>query len=200
MLLVYHRGRHRYGLQDIAMDGTRIWVSITCIEASNMIEMINTGLKRYTFKSPNMKKWVESNSSGLVLNLFAGRVKLDLDEVRNDIDKGANAEYNYDALDFVAYWEQNKKELFDTVILDPPYSYRKAMEMYKGNYSSRFKRIADQLPNIIKTRAKVISFGYHSTFLGKKRGYKLNKMCVFAHGGAQHCTIAIIEKQKRQRK
>lgn len=156
------------------------------------LELVNTNLKRYTFESPKIKSWVEKNSNGKVLNLFAGKVKLNLDEIRNDIDLNMNADYHLDALEFILNY---KGDNFDTVILDPPYSYRKSIEMYKGNYTSKFKLIADFLPNILNYKGKVISFGYHSTFMGKKRNFNLNKLCVFAHGGAQHCTIAIIESR-----
>lgn len=156
-------------------------------------ELINTNLRRYTFQSKKMKKWVEVNSTGKVLNLFAGKTELCLDEVRNDIDeKNSVADYYKDAVDFVREWEGLK---FDTIILDPPYAYRKAMEMYNGHYSSRFKMLADVIPNILADKGRVISFGYHSTFMSKKRGFELVKLCIFAHGGAQHCTIGIIEME-----
>lgn len=153
------------------------------------LELINTNLKRYTFQSPKIKKWVEENSNGKCLNLFAGKTKLNLDEIRNDIDNEMLAENHLDALEFV----KKCKIKFDTIILDPPYAYRKAMEMYKGNYTSKFKLIADKIPRLLKKNGKVISFGYHTTFMGKKRGFELEKLCVFAHGGAQHATIGIIE-------
>lgn len=153
------------------------------------LELINTNLKRYTFESPKIKKWVEENSSGKCLNLFAGKTKLNLDEIRNDIDESMLADYHLDALEFVKQCQDN----FDTIILDPPYAYRKAIEMYKGNYTSKFKLIADEVPRLLKDGGKVISFGYHTTFLGKKRNAELYKLCVFAHGGAQHATIGIIE-------
>ena len=154
-------------------------------------EIIRTNLRRYTFESPKIKKWVEDNSKGKCLNLFAGKTKLNLDEIRNDIDKEALADFHLDALDFV----RQCKDKFDTIILDPPYALRKAMEMYKGNYSSKFKQIADEITKLCKDDARIISFGYHSTFLGKVRGYELEQLCVFAHGGSQHCTIGIIEKK-----
>ena len=160
---------------------------------------MHTNLRRYTFESPKIKKWVERNCKGKVLNLFAGRTKLDIDEVRNDLDDEALKDYQMDALDFVKFAIEEQMK-FDTIILDPPYAYRKAMEMYKGNYTSKFKQIADLLPQIMKKDCGVISFGYHSTFLGKKRGAKLDKLCVFAHGGAQHCTIGIIESIEKERK
>jgi len=162
-----------------------------------MIELIETNLKKYTFESPKIRKWVEENSTGLVLNLFAGKTKLDLNEIRNDKDVKMEADFHKDALDFV---KDYKGEKFDTIILDPPYSYRKSMEMYNNNYSSKFKQIADWIPKITKKNAKIISFGYHSTFMGRKRSYKRINMCVFCHGGAQHCTIAIVEKAEKEAK
>ncbi|MCK5138525.1 MAG: hypothetical protein KAQ85_01675 [Thermodesulfovibrionia bacterium] len=155
------------------------------------LELIKTNLRRWTFKSLKIKAWVEANSKGKVLNLFAGKVKLNLNEIRNDKNKKMIADYHKDALDFVNEWEGEK---FDTIILDPPYSYRKSMEMYGGNLNSRFKLIADRIPDILSNDGRVISFGYHSTFMGMKRSFYLDTMCIFAHGGAQHCTIAIIEK------
>jgi hypothetical protein len=161
------------------------------------LTLINTNLRRYTFESPKIKEWVEDRCKGAVLNLFAGKTKLSVNELRNDIDPAMNAEFNLDALDFVRDWSKgNSKYKFDTIIADPPYSYRKSMEMYNGNLNSRFKLIADEIPKILKPDGIVISFGYHSTFLGKKRGFELKELCVFAHGGAQHCTIGIIEGRK----
>jgi len=156
------------------------------------MELVKTNLKRYTFSSPKIKKWVEENSFGHCLNLFCGKTKLNLDEIRNDIDKTMIADYHDDALTFVI----NTNDKFDTIILDPPYAYRKAMEMYNGNYTSKFKLIADNIDRILKKNGSIISFGYHTTFMGVKRGYNLEKICVFAHGGAQHATIGIIEKRK----
>jgi 16S rRNA G966 N2-methylase RsmD len=155
------------------------------------LELVKTNLRRYTFESPKIKQWVEENSQGKVLNLFAGKTKLNLDEIRNDKNKEMNAEHNKDALDFVREWDGHK---FDTVILDPPYSYRKSMEMYQGNKNSRFKLIADNIDKIIHKDSIIISFGYHTTFMGNIRGYELTKLCIFAHGGSQHATIGIIER------
>lgn len=160
------------------------------INYTTKLELINTSLRRYTFESPKIKNWVEHQCVGKTLNLFAGKTKLNINEIRNDIDIEAKADFHMDAYDFV----KDCDEKFDTVLLDPPYAYRKAIEMYKGNYSSKFKLIADEIPRILNKNGIVISFGYHSTFLGAKRGASLIKMCIFAHGGAQHCTIAIVEK------
>lgn len=155
-------------------------------------EYIATNLKRYTFQNQTMRRWVEKRSRGLVLNLFCGPTKLKLNEIRNDLNKEVPADYHKDALDFVREW---KGEKFDTIILDPPYSYRKSMEMYGGRRCSRFKQLADEIPRILNENGRVISFGYHSTFLGKTRGFQLSRICVFGHGGSQHCTIGIVERK-----
>lgn len=154
------------------------------------LNLINSNLRRYTFECKKIKNWVEINSSGKCLNLFAGKTLLNINEIRNDIDKTMITDYHKDALDFVKEWKGNK---FDTIILDPPYSYRKSMEMYNGNLNSKFKLIADEINKILSKNGVIISFGYHSSFMGKKRDFELKELCVFAHGGAQHCTIGIIE-------
>ena len=51
--------------------------------------------KRYTFEQPKLKKWVESWCNGKVLNLFAGRTLLDIDEYRIDVNKAMIA-HEYD--------------------------------------------------------------------------------------------------------
>lgn len=147
-------------------------------------------LRPYTFEAPKTKLWVENRCKGFVLNLFAGRTILNVDELRNDIDKTMTADYYKDAYDFVKQW--NGKN-FDTIILDPPYSYRKSMEKYKGHYTSRFNLIKEEIPRILNKDGIVITFGYHSTFMGKKRNFKLKEICLICHGGAQHDTIAIVE-------
>jgi hypothetical protein len=151
------------------------------------LEFIRTPLRSFTFESPAIKKYVEDNCEGKVLNLFAGKVKLSIDEFRVDLDKTYKPDFIGDAYEYI----KNCKAKFDMVLLDPPYSYRKSMEYYNGNYTSKFKLIADEIKKLgIK---KVISFGYHTTFMGKIRGYELKKICILGHSGAQHATLVITE-------
>ena len=137
-----------------------------------------------------MKRFAIDNMSGYVLNLFAGKTELGFCEVRNDLDESMHAEYHKEALDFVVEWGGS---LFDTVILDPPYSYRKSMELYKGNKNSRFKLLKDNLPGILRKSGCVITYGYHSISMGQKRGFEVVKIGIFHHGGAIHDTIATVE-------
>jgi hypothetical protein len=154
------------------------------------VEYLKVPLNKYTFSIKPIRDWVEENSRGKVLNLFAGKTKLELDEVRVDSDETMEADYYMDALDFV----KDTKDRFDTIILDPPYAYRKSMEMYNGHKASRLNQIKDLIPTILDKNGSVITFGYHSVSMGKGRGFEQEKILLMSHGGAIHDTIAVKEK------
>jgi len=148
-------------------------------------------LHRYTFSVRPIREWVEKECEGRVLNLFAGKTKLNVNEVRNDLDDEALADYRMDALAFLKAWDGEK---FDTILLDPPYAYRKSMELYKGILCSPFRQLKDQAGICLKAGGKVITFGYHSVVMGINRHFFLEKVGLFSHGGAIHDTIASIER------
>ncbi len=153
-------------------------------------------LNRYAFKSPKTKAWVEEQCKGkYVLNLFACPTRLmGCIEIANDIDDVPCTLFRMDALDCVKYlWERG--ELFDVILLDPPYSYRKSMELYNGHKNSRFKQLLDVLPEILTPRGWVITFGYLSRVMSGKRGFRVREICLISHGGAQHDTIASVEER-----
>jgi len=154
-------------------------------------DYIKCPLNRYTFKVRNIREWVEKTCEGKTLNLFAGITKLNIDEVRNDLDPNAIADFQKDALIFVKEWKGKK---FDTILLDPPYSYRKSMEMYKGIKASPFRQLKDEIPRILKNGGIVITFGYHSNTMGTNRGFMVDRIGLFSHGGAIHDTIASVER------
>lgn len=156
-----------------------------------LFDYIKCPLHRYTFEVRNIREWVEFNCEGRTLNLFAGITKLKIDEVRNDLDLDALADYHMDALEFLRTYHGDK---FDTVLLDPPYAYRKSMEMYKGIRCSPFKQMKDEIANVLKPGGKVITFGYHSNTMGANRGFVVERIALFSHGGAIHDTIASVER------
>lgn len=149
-------------------------------------------LHRYTFSRKPIKDWVENRCVGKTLNLFAGVTLLNIDEVRNDVDLTMLAEYHMDACEFVQSWDGLK---FDTILLDPPYAYRKSMEMYNGHLASRFNQMKDAIPNILNEHGRVITFGYHSVSMGKIRNFVQREVLLIYHGGAIHDTIGVIEEK-----
>lgn len=162
-----------------------------------VLTYFKTTLNRYTFSSPKIMAWVENHCRGKrVLNLFAGKNVIPGCgmEVRNDVDPSMVAAYHQDALDFVQEYEADG--FFDVVILDPPYSYRKSMEMYNGHKASRFNQMKDILPGLLTADGSVITFGYHSVSMGKSRGFEQEEILLMSHGGAIHDTIAVVGKRK----
>ncbi len=154
-------------------------------------DYIKCPLHKYTFSIRPIREWVEKNCEGKTLNLFSGRIKLKIDEIRNDLDPEALSDYRMDALHFLRTWNANK---FDTILLDPPYAFRKTMEMYKGIRCSPFRQLKDEIPKILNKKGKVITFGYHSNVMGINRGFNVERICLISHGGAIHDTIASVER------
>lgn len=155
------------------------------------IEHIQCPLNRYTFSVKAIRQWVEQCCEGKVLNLFAGRTLLSADEIRNDLDPEMPADYHLDALEFLRTW---KGAIFDTILLDSPYAYRKSMELYKGIVCSPFRQLKDEIPSCLNPGGKVIAFGYHSVVMGRNRNFRLEQLAIFSHGGAIHDTVASIER------
>jgi hypothetical protein len=156
-----------------------------------LIRHFKCPLHRYTFSVKPIRNWVEQVCESKVLNLFAGPTLLNIDEIRNDRDMDMPAGFHLDALKFLRNWEGDK---FDTVLLDPPYAYRKSMELYKGHVCSPFKQLKDEIPRILQPQGIVITFGYHSISMGQARGFIPEQIALFSHGGAIHDTIATVER------
>jgi len=146
--------------------------------------------KRYTFEQPKLREWVESQCKGKVLNLFAGRTKLNVDEYRVDFDKEVPADFYGDAFDFVF----NTEMRFDTIILDPPWSIRKSREKYGGRVVGSFTKIKNVLKRILNKGGRVITVGYSSTGMSKSRGFEKIALAVVCHNGDHDDSFAIVEE------
>jgi len=101
------------------------------------------------------------------------------------------ADFHLDALEFLRGWTGEK---FRTILLDPPYAYRRSMELYKGMICSPFRQLKDTIPACLETGGLVITFGYHSVVMGRNRGFIPERLAIFSHGGAIHDTIASVER------
>ena len=176
----------------------RLRMSIISSSNNIIFSYMKQPLNKYTFKAPQVKKWIEEHCKDkLVLNLFAGPTRLlGCTEITNDLDESFGTMHNSDALDLVIRWiRTNPKYEVDVIILDPPYSYRKSMELYNGHRNSRFKRLLDIIPIILKPYGKVITFGYHASVMGKNRGFRVKEILIVYHSGAQHSTLATVEER-----
>ena len=148
--------------------------------------------KKFTFQMPKVKLWVEENCEGKVLNLFAGITRLDLPEIRVDVNKEMVADYYMDAYEFVKTKSFIK---FDTIILDPPYNLRKAREKYQGKYIGKLTKLKNELSNLLNPGGIIISFGYATTGMSKSRGFKKEHILVICHNGDHNDTLVVIERK-----
>ncbi len=150
---------------------------------------------KYTFRMRKVKKWVENALEGRVLNLYAGPTKLDYENiVSNDIDEAFSPDYAMDAAVFTAFWKQSGSGPFDTVILDPPYSERKAMQKYGRGTRSTFQAVKASILDILSPRGVVITFGYTSVCMGKQKGFVTERVALICHGGSINDTIGVAER------
>jgi len=150
--------------------------------------------KKYTFQMPGVCSFVERYSNGEVLNLFAGKTLLNLKEIRVDINPEMPADHHQDAAEFV----RSCGNMFDTVILDPPYNIRKSREKYNVGvdtfYKGKLTIIKNLLLKILNPGARVISLGYDSVGMSASRGFKKIAICLVCHGGDHNDTICLVEE------
>ena len=145
--------------------------------------------RKWTFEQPKLKEWIERRCNGKVLNLFAGKTKLKVDEFRVDASNEFSPNIVSDGYDFV----KNTKMKFDTIILDPPYNLRKSREKYDGKYIGSFTKIKNILKNILNDGGKIITLGYDSVGMGVGRGFEKIDICLICHNGDHNDTICTVE-------
>ena len=145
---------------------------------------------RWTFEMPLLKKWVEEHSYGKVLNLFAGQIKLDLDEFRVDMSNDFRPDLNMEAEQAMRKFIE-EGTFFDTVILDPPYSMRMAREKYEGRYYiGKFAKILNLVPRILNRNGIVITLGYKTGEMSLSRGFEVRAICLVHQGGGHDDIMA----------
>lgn len=126
-----------------------------------------------------------------------------LAKITNDLNPEINSDYHMDAVDFLKTFDDNS---IDFVFYDPPYSLRQVSESYKNigrqvtmadtQSSWRTKHI-NEISRILKPNGIVISFGWNSSGVGKKRGFEIIEILLVAHGGSHNDTICVVEKKKQ---
>lgn len=104
-----------------------------------------------------------------------------------------------DAMDFLSGFADNSVE---KLAFDPPYSQRQLREMYDGAglsldvmNNSYWRVLRDEISRIVKVGGTVVSFGWNSAGIGKKRGFKITRILLVAHGSQHNDTICTVEKK-----
>lgn len=121
----------------------------------------------------------------------------------NDINPETKSQYHMDAFDFLKMLEE-KSIVADIVIFDPPFSPRQIKECYDGigkkmgqmeAFRTHWKPERDIINRILKTNGIILSFGWNSIGMGKKRGYEIKEILMVCHGPGHNDTICMAEEK-----
>lgn len=128
----------------------------------------------------------------------------DLCNYTNDLDPKTSAMYHMDAEEFLKVLV-SKNIKADLVIIDPPYSPRQISECYKSvglevgmketQSALLYKRVRDAVLPILSDSGIVLSFGWNTVGMGKKRNFEIVEIMLVCHGGAHNDTICMAEQK-----
>jgi len=120
----------------------------------------------------------------------------------NDINPQTEAEYHMDA-EWFCNLMRARLVLADLGIFDPPYSPTQITECYGsfGKAATRedtqnarlYSRVRDALASLICVGGIVLSFGWNSAGMGRRRGFEPLETMLVNHGGAHNDTICLAE-------
>jgi len=122
----------------------------------------------------------------------------------NDLNPATQAEYHLDAEKFLMMLGKQGVKA-DLVIFDPPYSPRQISECYKSvglevgmketQSALLYQRVRNAIVPILTEGAIVLSFGWNTVGMGKKRGFEIIEILLCCHGGAHNDTICMAERR-----
>ena len=133
---------------------------------------------------------LKSHCHGRVLNLFAGKSRLNVGEYRVDVSEEFNPHLVCDALEFI----HNTKFRFNTVIMHPTKNLQRVWAKYTDGYIGRLNEIKDSLENILEPHATVISIGNDTNGMGKNRLFFKSELCIICHGFGFLDSIIVVEQ------
>lgn len=152
------------------------------------IKPIRELIERYIDKE---KIWIDPFSRN---SIFANHCTF-----TNDLNPEIKATHNLEATDFLKIFGD---ETIDGVLFDPPYSFRQIQECYQGigrkvfqsdTNGSFFSSKKNEIARIVKSGGICISFGWNSSGMGLKRGFKIVEILLVPHGATKNDTIVTVE-------
>ncbi len=122
----------------------------------------------------------------------------------NDLNPNTQASHHMDAAEFLRMLVARGSRA-DVILFDPPYSARQVTECYQGigrkttqqdTQLSRFYAECKELcGRVLKSGGIVLSFGWNSGGLGKKRRCQIIEVLLVCHGGSRNDTIVTVERK-----
>ncbi len=125
--------------------------------------------------------------------------------ITNDLNPDTKADYHMEAEEFCVMVAKQYPNAIDLVLFDPPYSPRQISEVYASigkkatmedtQSALLYKNVRDAFMPCLSSNAVVLSFGWNSAGMGKKRGFEIIEILMVAHGGAHNDTICLAERR-----
>ena len=119
-------------------------------------------------------------------------------EITNDIE-GRGNRFQMDGLEFLKTFDDNS---LPGCLFDPPYSVEQCLRRYTPKHNGTagrteyWARCKDEIGRIVKPGGLVISFGWDSTGIGKKRGFEIIEIMLLCHGACHNDTIVTVERAR----
>ena len=121
----------------------------------------------------------------------------------NDLNPETSAQHHMDSIEFLEMLVKNNIAC-DLVLFDPPYSPRQIKECYDSiglkmkqldAMRTNWQRERDLINQLLLSGGYVLSFGWNSMGMGKKRNYVIEEILTLCHGVGHNDTICIVERQ-----
>ena len=128
---------------------------------------------------------------------FAGRSSVA--EFRNDLNAACGQPSCVEAWEFMRSLPSLRGALFD-----PPYSLVEVSRHYteigmkfkgKENPTGGFPKVRDEMARLVDFGGYVISFGWNTVGMGKKRGFEIVEILIVSHGGNRNDTLCTVERR-----
>lgn len=120
----------------------------------------------------------------------------------NDLNPNTKAEHHLEAAKFLEMlYEQGVRA--DLGLFDPPYSTTQAKEVYQSigietlplAISQGWRTEREGLAKVISPDGVVISCGWNSAGMGLRRGFRIERILLVAHGREHNDTIVTVERK-----
>lgn len=130
--------------------------------------------------------------------------------VTNDLNPESPALYHMPAHEFlsellakqIADDDYGEGGSYDGVLFDPPYSIHQVKVAYdsfglslKDNITGGFPKEKDLIAQLVRPGGIVISFGWNTVGMGKKRGFEAVEYMAVSHGGNRNDTLVTVERK-----
>lgn len=149
---------------------------------------------KWTFSIKPIKELIKKYLTEGWVDPFSG--KFSPASILNDIEQPAD--FNMDGLEFLKSRKENSAK---GCLFDPPYSVEQCLRKYTPKQNGTagraeyWAKCKDEIARIVSPKGITICFGWDSTGIGKKRGFKLIEVLLVCHGACHNDTIVTVEKR-----